>query len=770
MNSAARQFNDLSEDDIRAALAYIDANDRATWVRMAMAVKHELGPSGWNIWDTWSQTSGEYNAKDARDVWKSAKETGSSGTVTIGTLIAEAQSFGFKFNEQDREPISQHEIEERQQRRDAATAAAKERLDRDRAAAAQRAQEMLDAAVDVEASEHPYLERKGVQGFGLKIGEWRKGLNNVLLVPLRLIDGKLVSLQGIFANASPMFDGKDRDFLPGGQKRGAFHMIGGKPYGSEPVILVAEGFATGASAHQATGHFVAVALDAGNLLPVATALRNIYPLAVIVILGDDDKWTKDNPGMHHAHQAAQTAAALMVMPKFADLASKPTDFNDLHALEGIDAVRKQIEAALPKKAANDNGPAVALDSPINPMGYPHISEKGQPLNTVENLAFMMGQYGITARYNMIRKAVELKLPGRSYSTDNRANASLAEITSISARNRMPQAMLQDYIKLIADAHAFNPVCDWIESKPWDGVERIKQLQATITTGGDAALKDALMYRWLLSAVAAVFMPTGFEGHGCLVLTGAQGSGKTTWFRRLAPSELVLVGAMLDPADKDTVTNAVSHWIVELGELDATFRKADIARLKSFIPKPVDKLRRPYDRVESEYQRRTVFGASVNEDRYLVDDTGNRRWWTINVQSIDYQHKIDMQQVWAEVLVHFLRGEQHYLTPEENDSLGKLNTEHEAVDPVEEIILSAFEWENRTLHGFDMTASEVLIAIGFDKPNKSQATHASKVLKKLTGKEPKRKASGRYFEMPSKPKGMRRNATPAPGSDDDLKPY
>ncbi len=165
-----------------------------------------------------------------------------------------------------------------------------------------------------------------------------------------------------------------------------------------------------------------------------------------------------------------------------------------------------------------------------------------------------------------------------------------------------------------------------------------------------------------------------------MLTGAQGTGKTTWFRRLVPSSLnlVMVGAMLDPADKDSVTASVSNWIVELGELDATFRKADIARLKSFIPKQVDKLRRPYDRVESEYQRRTVFGASVNDERYLVDDTGNRRWWTVPVLSIDYHHDLDMQQVWAELLTHFQRGEQHHLTEEENAALGSLNKEHEAI--------------------------------------------------------------------------------------------
>ncbi len=410
--------------------------------------------------------------------------------------------------------------------------------------------------------------------------------------------------------------------------------------------------------------------------------------------------------------------------------------------------------AAPAAPANDNQPApqpegVPLNLQCNPFDFPDKTDKG-PMNTVENMEYLLGEYAISARYNQVRKAVELVMPGRSYTLDNRANCSLAELNSICVRNRMSASNLQEYVKLLADKNAYNPVCDWITSKPWDGIERVQQLLDTVHTEGDAGLKNKLMYRWLLSAVAAVFLPHGFEGHGCLVFTGPQGIGKTTWFRRLVPAELrlVLTGAMLDPSDKDTVTNAVSHWIVELGELDATFRKADIARLKSFIPKAEDKLRRPYDRIDSEYQRRTVFGASVNDDRYLVDDTGNRRWWTIVAVWIDYNHDIDMQQLWAELLTHFKAGAQWHLTKEENEALGELNADHEAIDPVEEMILSAFAWDD-AIRTQRLTASQVLIAVGFDKPNKAQATHASKVLKKLTGGDPKKSGSVRYFEMPAR---------------------
>jgi predicted P-loop ATPase len=418
--------------------------------------------------------------------------------------------------------------------------------------------------------------------------------------------------------------------------------------------------------------------------------------------------------------------------------------------------KKPVSASTPATPA---APSTPIDASVNPFGYPHMGDKGQPLNTLENLDYLIGEYGISAKYNQIRKQVELTLPERNYTADNRANCGLAELTSICARNKLPQSMLQDYVKVIADRNSYNPVCDWITSKPWDGVTRLPAIYKTVKASMDDGLKCQLMYRWLMSAVASVFMPAGFTSHGVLVFTGPQGQGKTSWVKSLVPQSLgvVLEGAAIDPNNKDTVVNVVSHWLVEFGELDGTFRKADIARLKSFVTQAVDKLRRPYDRIESEYQRRCVFFASVNESQYLVDDTGNRRWWTIPVTGINYSHGIDAQQLWAELLTHFQAGAQHWLMPEEQDALNSLNENHEATDPISEQIMAGFEWGHESCGGCEeLTATEVLLACGFDKPNKMQATHASKVLKKLTGAEPKKRNNGRFFTLPQRTNKTKRH--------------
>ena len=130
-------------------------------------------------------------------------------------------------------------------------------------------------------ADHPYLLAKRVKPHGLMIG-W----NNRLIVPIFDETNTLVSLQFIDGTG-------DKRFLSGGRKKGCFSVIG-KPDGLSP-ILIAEGWATGASLHESTGHFTVVALDAGNLEPVAQVIRKLYPLAEIVICGDNDESAYSGP-------------------------------------------------------------------------------------------------------------------------------------------------------------------------------------------------------------------------------------------------------------------------------------------------------------------------------------------------------------------------------------------------------------------------------------------------------------------------------------------
>lgn len=744
----AHDYRDLTEDEIALALTYLDAGcSRDEWVRIAMAIKSELGNAGYRLFEDWSRSaSDKFNQSDCRDTWKSTKPTGG---VTIATLIYEAMQFGFKLNEDQREPIDQAEIERRRAKRMAEEEAARLERERKYAMAAQRAKSMWDLAHDIDGDDHPYLQRKGVLSFGLRVGKWRNN-QEALLVPVQNIDGHLVSLQGIFANENAEI-GRDRDYLPGGQKRGGFFMLGGKPMGANPVIVVCEGYSTGASIHMATGHCVAVAFDAGNVPTIARAMRELFGAATILVAVDNDQFhssDKRNDGVHYGRQAASSANAILVVPAFDSLDGEPNDFNDLHLRQGLDEVREQIERNIPK-AANDN--FLDLDSSVNPFGFPHMSDRQQPLNTWENLDWLLSQYGITARYNIISKDVAVHVPGRHYGGDAAANCALAEINSLCARNRMPKADTGDYLKLIANQQSYNPVAEFILSKPWDGVSRLQDVCDTLETapGYDRNLLSLLVRRWLVSAAAAALLQNGFWSKGVLVLQGEQSLGKTAWFKSLVPQEqrtLIKVGANIDPTNKDSISSAIGHWMVELGELDGTFRKADIAKLKAFISQDVDMLRRPYDRLESRYQRRTVFFASVNPERFLADETGNVRWWTVPVVGVNYDHDIDVQQLWAEVAAMFRDGERWWLERDEEAALEGVNREHEAIDPLEEMLAQRFDW-NRKGAGREMTATDVLLAVGYERPTKTQATDCSRLLQKMTGEKARKSGSKRLFKMP-----------------------
>ena len=216
--------------------------------------------------------------------------------------------------------------------------------------------------------DHAYLLRKGVPSFGLRVGtwpkfeevrpgEWRENrLPGVLLVPMRSPSGTLHSLQAIYPDK---VDGRDKDFLPHGEKAGKFHLIGELAEGLP--LCVAEGYATGASIHQATGWPVAVAFDAGSLEPVARALREANPGARFIICADDDHRTVGNPGRSKAEAAARAVGGVLAVPVFGpERPDAATDFNDLATLEGLDAVRPILEAArdaIAGPACDDSSPA-----------------------------------------------------------------------------------------------------------------------------------------------------------------------------------------------------------------------------------------------------------------------------------------------------------------------------------------------------------------------------------------------------------------------------
>lgn len=379
---------------------------------------------------------------------------------------------------------------------------------------------------------------------------------------------------------------------------------------------------------------------------------------------------------------------------------------------------------------------------LDPDDFPHKidSRNGNPIlrPTIQNVKHLLQRYGITARYNVIAKKLIINIPNLKGSPENFSNTAINHIISLAALNGIPIGQIANFVETIGDENLFNPVADWITSKPWDGVDRLPEIYETLETAEDfpIELKEALLRRWLLSAVAAATLPSGFYGRGVLTLQGPQGIGKTTWIRRLVPdsmmqNELVLLGHHLDPGSKDSQITAVSHWIVEIGELDSSFRK-DVARLKGFITTSKDKVRRPYAKADSEYPRRTVFCATVNEVTFLIDQTGNTRWWTMPVTKIDYQHNINLQQLYAQLKDELDQGTPWWLTLEENNMLDEQNLTHRAVSSVQERLLLNLDFDEPESGWKYLSATEALQHIGIDHPSNPQCRECGTILREHFG--------------------------------------
>lgn len=202
-------------------------------------------------------------------------------------------------------------------------------------AAADRAEDEIRACIDA-SDDHPYLIAKGIRAHGIKADSAGR-----LVIPIINADGEIQTYQTIDA-------GGQKRYLKGGKKDGGFYEL----RGDRRRVFVCEGYATGATIFEATGASVFVAFDTAGLLPVAKAVRQLFPAARIYMAADNDHRTEaatgTNPGITKARAAAREIMAEVVYPEFtaAEKAAEnpPSDWNDLARLRGLDYVEAQIGA------------------------------------------------------------------------------------------------------------------------------------------------------------------------------------------------------------------------------------------------------------------------------------------------------------------------------------------------------------------------------------------------------------------------------------------
>ena len=399
-------------DDIRSALSYIDSHDRDTWWQVGAAVKDELGENGYDLWDEWSQRADNYDNRAAKSTWKSLKP----GSFSIGTVWKLARQNGW----QPAKPYTPPSVEE-QARRKAESEARRQAAEQERQQTQQRvkgtAQKIWNSSRPASLS-HPYLAAKGITNpdaiAGLRQNKYKD--NDNLIIPV-LYENEIVNLQSINQ------DGGKR-FLAGGQVQGAYAFIGKADDVEKVGVVMAEGYATAASIYEATGKPVIIAFDAGNMVAVAERLAQKLPQNVPVVIAVDNDASQT--GIKKARQAAALLGdrATAIQPEFSMTLIQqyqkgkgvdekgrpplPSDFNDLHQLAGLEAVRQsfaegvnlvlnpdnsQDQAIIDELAewherivkANDSRPEPEnLENPMNPENKDNIqTTSSNTTNSIE---------------------------------------------------------------------------------------------------------------------------------------------------------------------------------------------------------------------------------------------------------------------------------------------------------------------------------------------------------------------------------------------------
>ncbi len=313
---------------------------------------------------------------------------------------------------------------------------------------------------------------------------------------------------------------------------------------------------------------------------------------------------------------------------------------------------------------------------------------------------------------------------------------------------MPRTALEESVKMVAGRHRYHPVREYLNTLRgrWDGEQRLKMwlrkachAKADEVPGTDRYL--ARVGSWVLMAMCARVMDPGCKFDYMVIFEGKQGWGKSTLARALGGEWFADTGLVL--GEKDAYQNLQGVWVYEIGELDS-FSKAEVTKVKQFASSQKDRFRASFDRRPRDYPRQVIFVGTTNEDHYLTDLTGNRRFWPVRVGGpVDIQWlRENRDQLFAEALHAYEAGHRFHPNADEQRELFDPQQEDRTVEtPIETRIVNFLYDEHQVVpHGQsngafidEITTSELLtrIGIGIEKqvtaPNLVKTANA--VLKK-----------------------------------------
>lgn len=288
----------------------------------------------------------------------------------------------------------------------------------------------------------------------------------------------------------------------------------------------------------------------------------------------------------------------------------------------------------------------------------------------------VGGYNLFTRQIEVLGALPWNSNGKSRRYDDFDDAGLRSYIEDVYKVTSP-GKLQDAISIVQKEKEFHSVRDYINATEWDDLERIDTMLIDYLGAEDTQYVRQVSRKFMIGALARVFAP-GCKMDNSLILVGKQGTGKSTFIRRLACFDDWYSDSIFTFNGKESLEAVQGKWIIELAELSA-IKGSEIEKVKQFISKTVDDYRGAYKRHSESSPRQCVFIGSTNEQEFLRDATGNRRFWPVDIDIAKAKHnlfdnlnKSIVKQLWAEAKYYFLQGESWHA----DSSLSNLASEYQ----------------------------------------------------------------------------------------------
>lgn len=300
---------------------------------------------------------------------------------------------------------------------------------------------------------------------------------------------------------------------------------------------------------------------------------------------------------------------------------------------------------------------------------PDLDGNGKPKSSLRNVVHILEHFmegGLVGFNEFASRPVFLKdtlyggTKGREVSDTN--DLALKHHVACHYRFEPSKEICFEAHTLIAHKYRFHPVKAYLESVEWDGTDRLDGwLREAFCASGPRDYVSAISRKVLIAAVARIYDP-GCKFDYMTVLEGNQGEGKSMSLGILVGPEW-FVDRLGDISNKDVIDQMLGKWLIEVSELD-NVRGREAEAVKAFISRQVDRARLSYARRAQDYPRQCIFIGSTNDQEYLTDETGNRRYWPVRVGIANRKWlKENRDQLWAEAKFRYELDEKLYLPPE-----------------------------------------------------------------------------------------------------------